>query len=67
MEHGRPSADASADLCRALAALHDAGAGAFGAAPPGGPELAWIGNTRMRNAGAGADWSEWYAEDRVRP
>ena len=64
---GRPSADAAAGLGRRLAALHAAGADAFGAAPPGGPELAWIGRTRMRNVPTGRPWAEWYATDRIEP
>jgi fructosamine-3-kinase len=51
---------------RALAALHAAGAPAFGAAPPGGPAEAYIGAAPMRNA-PGADWPAWYAEHRVLP
>jgi fructosamine-3-kinase len=64
---GRPSADAAAGLGRRLAALHTAGADFFGAAPPGGPELAWIGRTRMRNAATDRSWAEWYATDRIEP
>ena len=62
---GRPSPAAAAELGRRLATLHDAGADAFGAAPPGGPELAWVGRTRMRNAPTDRGWAEWYATDRV--
>ncbi|MFI0897489.1 fructosamine kinase family protein [Streptomyces sp. NPDC020983] len=51
---------------RALAALHAAGAPAFGAAPPGGPAEAYIGAAPMRNV-PGADWPRWYAEHRVQP
>lgn len=47
-----------------LAALHRAGAPAFGAAPPGGPVEAWIGRARMRNV-HGRHWPAWYAEHRV--
>jgi fructosamine-3-kinase len=64
---GSPSARAAVELGRNLAALHATGADAFGAAPPGGPELAWIGRTRMRNAPTGRPWAEWYATDRVEP
>jgi fructosamine-3-kinase len=49
-----------------LAALHGAGAEAFGSPPPGGPVDAWIGRAPMRNE-AGADWPSWYARHRVRP
>ena len=51
---------------RGLAALHAAGAPAFGASPPGGPEEAYIGRAPMRNV-PGADWPGWYAEHRVLP
>jgi fructosamine-3-kinase len=51
---------------RELAALHAAGAPAFGAPPPGGPEDAAIGLAPMRNV-TGADWPRWYAEHRVLP
>lgn len=67
VEHGRPDPRAAEDLGRRLTVLHAAGAEGFGAAPPGGPERAWIGHAGMRNAVTGASWPEWYAEDRVRP
>jgi fructosamine-3-kinase len=63
---GAPSARAARRFGRALAALHGAGAPAFGAAPPGGPEDARIGLAPMRNV-PGADWPGWYAEHRVLP
>ncbi|MFD9004976.1 fructosamine kinase family protein [Streptomyces sp. NPDC059582] len=63
---GRPSAASAARFGRGLAALHAAGAPAFGAAPPGGPEDAYIGLAPMRNV-TGADWPQWYAEHRVLP
>jgi len=63
---GRASPAAAERLGRELAALHQAGAGAFGAAPPGGPVDAWIGLAPMRNV-TGARWPEWYAEHRVLP
>ncbi|MER6129922.1 fructosamine kinase family protein, partial [Streptomyces sp. NPDC001795] len=63
---GRPSARAAARFGRDLAALHAAGAPAFGAPPPGGPEDAYIGLAPMRNV-PGADWPSWYAEHRVLP
>ncbi|MEU3623675.1 fructosamine kinase [Amycolatopsis coloradensis] len=63
---GRPTHHAAERLGRGLAALHAAGAPAFGAAPPGGPADAWIGLAPMRNA-AGEDWPRWYAEHRVLP
>ncbi|MBT2422516.1 fructosamine kinase family protein [Streptomyces sp. ISL-22] len=63
---GRPSAGAAERLGRDLAALHTAGAPAFGAPPPGGPEDAYIGRAPMRNV-TGPDWPRWYAEHRVLP
>ncbi|MGW4601926.1 fructosamine kinase family protein [Streptomyces sp. NPDC004532] len=63
---GRPSAGAAARFGRDLAALHAAGAPAFGAPPPDGPEHAYIGLAPMRNV-AGGDWPLWYAEHRVLP
>jgi fructosamine-3-kinase len=63
---GRASVAAAERLGRELAALHHAGAGAFGVAPPGGPTDAWIGLAPMRNV-TGARWPEWYAEHRVLP
>ena len=64
---GRPSARAAAEFGRDLAALHAAGAPAFGAPPPGGLEDAYIGRAPMRNAPGTADWPSWYAEHRVLP
>ncbi|MGR6968442.1 fructosamine kinase family protein [Streptomyces cynarae] len=63
---GRPTAEAAVCFGRELAALHAAGAPAFGAPPPGGPEDAYIGLAPMRNV-AGEDWPSWYAEHRVLP
>ncbi|MFJ1970147.1 fructosamine kinase family protein [Streptomyces sp. NPDC087903] len=63
---GRPDPRAAVALGRDLAALHAAGAPAFGAPPPGGPEDAHIGRAPMRNV-PGHDWSAWYAEHRVLP
>ncbi|WP_202446573.1 MULTISPECIES: fructosamine kinase family protein [Streptomycetaceae] len=63
---GRPDPVAAERLGRRLAALHAAGAPAFGAAPPGGPTDAWIGLAPMRNV-PGTDWPGWYAEHRVLP
>ncbi|MFJ9736242.1 fructosamine kinase family protein [Streptomyces sp. NPDC101171] len=63
---GRPDGTAALRFGRALAALHAAGAPAFGAPPPGGPEAAYIGAAPMRNAPA-ADWPTWYSEHRVLP
>ena len=63
---GPPTEVAAAAFGRGLAALHAAGAPAFGAAPPGGPADAWIGRAAMRNVEA-PDWPTWYAGDRVLP
>ncbi|MFI6345130.1 fructosamine kinase family protein [Streptomyces sp. NPDC050560] len=63
---GRPEAGAAAAFGRGLAALHRAGAPAFGAPPPGGPEHAYVGDAPLRNA-TGRDWPGWYAEHRVLP
>jgi fructosamine-3-kinase len=59
--------DAAAErLGRQLAALHAAGAPAFGAPPPAGPQQAWIGAAPMANVIA-EQWPQWYAEYRVLP
>ncbi|MDQ0988958.1 fructosamine kinase family protein [Streptomyces sp. V3I7] len=63
---GRPDARVAVRFGHELAALHAAGAPAFGAAPPGGPKDAYIGLAPMRNV-PGADWPRWYAEHRVLP
>ncbi|MCL3997773.1 fructosamine kinase family protein [Streptomyces lavenduligriseus] len=63
---GSPGPGAALRFGQDLAALHKAGAPHFGAAPPGGPEDAWIGLAPMRNA-PGTDWPLWYAEHRVLP
>ncbi|MEV0637854.1 fructosamine kinase family protein [Streptomyces sp. NPDC050619] len=64
--HGQPSGTAAVRFGRELAALHAAGAPAFGAPPPGGPRDAYIGRAPMRNVD-GTDWPAWYAEHRVLP
>ncbi|MGH3822335.1 MAG: fructosamine kinase family protein [Pseudonocardiaceae bacterium] len=61
---GRPDGAAAERLGRQLAALHTAGAAAFGSAPPGGGQQAWIGAAPMANITA-AQWPQWYAEYRV--
>ncbi|QIZ39659.1 fructosamine kinase family protein [Saccharopolyspora sp. ASAGF58] len=61
-----PSPGAAERLGRELAALHAAGAPAFGAAPPGGPADAWIGLAPMRNE-PGERWPSFYARHRVEP
>ncbi|MFI6356270.1 fructosamine kinase family protein [Streptomyces sp. NPDC050743] len=63
---GRPDPEAAHRFGQALAALHAAGASDFGAAPPGGPENAFIGLAPMRNV-PGGDWPGWYTEHRVLP
>jgi fructosamine-3-kinase len=63
---GPPTARAAVRFGRGLAALHAAGAPAFGAPPPGGPADAYIGLAPMGNV-PGADWPRWYAEHRVLP
>lgn len=63
---GSPDAGAAERFGRGLAALHAAGAPAFGSPPPGGPVDAWIGGARMENV-TGEDWPSWYAEHRVLP
>lgn len=61
---GRTDGTAAERLGRQLAVLHAAGAPAFGAAPPGGPQQAWIGAAPMANVTA-ERWPQWYAEHRV--
>ncbi|MGW6646752.1 fructosamine kinase family protein [Streptomyces iakyrus] len=63
---GRPDREAAVRFGRDLAALHAAGAPAFGAPAPGGPVDAYIGLAPMRNE-RGTDWPRWYAEQRVLP
>ncbi len=63
---GRPSPEGAARFGRELAALHAAGAPAFGAPPPDGPREAYIGRAPMRNV-TGDDWPRWYADHRVLP
>ncbi|GAA4829906.1 fructosamine kinase family protein [Actinomycetospora corticicola] len=58
---------AAEDFGRSLAALHAAGAPAFGAPPPGGPADAWIGEAPMRNDPHDGHWLDWYLADRVQP
>ena len=61
---GRTDGAAAERLGRQLARLHAAGAAAFGAAPPGGSQQAWIGAAPMTNVTA-PRWPQWYAEHRV--
>ena len=58
---GRPSAAAAEAFGRGLAALHRSGADRFGAPWPG-----FIGSLPLDNTPA-AQWTEFYAERRVRP
>jgi fructosamine-3-kinase len=66
---GAASSSAAEAFGRGLAALHAAGAPAFGAPPPGGPADAWIGGAPMRNdpAPEGTRWIDWYVDARVLP
>ncbi|WP_299053716.1 fructosamine kinase family protein [uncultured Nocardioides sp.] len=61
VEPGRPTETAAADLGRALAATHDAGAPSYGAEADG-----WIGRLPLPN-GAAPTWAEFYATRRVLP
>jgi fructosamine-3-kinase len=63
---GRPDPAAAEAFGHNLAALHVAGAPAFGAPPPGGPVDAWIGMAPMRNE-PGDTWPSWYARHRIEP
>ncbi|MFD0312980.1 fructosamine kinase family protein [Streptomyces flavalbus] len=66
---GTPDGAAAVRFGRELAALHAAGAPAFGAGPPGGSVDAYIGRAPMRNEPGTADtaWADWYAGHRVLP
>ncbi len=66
---GSASWEAAEAFGRGLAALHAAGAPAFGAPPPDGPADAWIGDAPMRDepAAEGTRWIDWYVEARVLP
>jgi fructosamine-3-kinase len=66
VEGGRATSEGAEDLGRNLAKLHGAGAPAFGAAPPDGPQDAWIGLAPMRNEPCDG-WPEFYAAHRVEP
>ncbi len=66
IEPGAPTPQAAEEFGRGLARLHAAGAPHFGAAPPGGPEEAWIGLAPMRNVPC-ESWPEFYATHRVEP
>jgi fructosamine-3-kinase len=64
VEGARPGTEAAERLGRALAALHQAGAPAFGRAPTGSD--GYIGALPMRNRDTGS-WPEFYATQRVLP
>lgn len=64
VEPGQPR-DAEA-LGRGLAAMHRAGAPAFGSPPPDGPADAWIGMAPMTNVPVDT-WAEFYATQRIEP
>ncbi len=73
VERIRPSTATPADahmFGRALAVLHDAGAPAFGALPPGAGASGFFGpldDPLVMVAGAWDDWPTFYAEARLRP
>ncbi|WP_394613691.1 fructosamine kinase family protein [Lentzea sp. JNUCC 0626] len=64
--HGPPNLQAAVTFGRRLAALHLAGAEAFGSPPPGGPREATIGMAAMVNEPA-AEWPSWFASHRIAP
>jgi fructosamine-3-kinase len=63
---GRLSGAGAEALGRGLAALHRAGAAAYGAAPPGAPDGLRIGPLELP-AGLAATWPEAYGAFRLRP
>jgi fructosamine-3-kinase len=63
---GRLSGSGAEALGRGLAALHRAGASAYGAAPPGAPDGLRIGPLEL-SAGQAATWAEAYGAFRLRP
>ena len=64
---GSSSREATEEFGRSLAAMHAAGAPAFGSPPPDGPADAWIGDAPMRNEAHEGPWLDWYVEERVLP
>jgi fructosamine-3-kinase len=62
VEHGEPSPAAAEQLGRDLAAMHRAGAPAFGADWPG-----FIGALAQDNAPSPGPWWPWFAERRLLP
>lgn len=63
---GRATADAALRFGRSLAAMHDAGAAAWGAPADGWAGRCFIGN-RPQECTPTDSWGEFYAEQRVRP
>jgi len=66
IDEGRPDAAAAAEFGAALAVMHDAGAGAYGAPPDRWDGPVFIGR-RRQPCDPTASWGEFYAEQRVRP
>ncbi|MBC9732556.1 fructosamine kinase family protein [Nocardioides marmotae] len=66
IEPGKQTADAAADLGRALAATHAAGAAAYGAGPGGEHRDTYIARLPLPNRPA-PTWAEFYAVRRVLP
>ncbi|GGJ87713.1 fructosamine kinase [Pilimelia anulata] len=62
VEPGAPTAAGAEELGRGLAALHAAGAPAFGAAWPG-----WIGGLPLDNTAGAGPWGPWFARRRLDP
>ncbi|MCA5893522.1 fructosamine kinase family protein [Isoptericola sp. NEAU-Y5] len=72
VDRSGPTRGAAHELGRRLAALHDAGAPAFGALPPraGASDHAWFGpldDPLPMAGGAWDDWPSFYADARVGP
>jgi fructosamine-3-kinase len=66
------TAGAAEEFGRRLAATHQAGAGCFGAAPPGAGGLGWIGPLPLSTVdpvgpGRYRGWGPFYAAERLRP
>jgi fructosamine-3-kinase len=62
VEHGAPSPGAAERFGRDLAALHRAGAPAYGADWPG-----FIGSLEQDNTPEGGPWAPWFARRRLAP
>lgn len=70
LDPGRPTPDAAASFGHDLARLHDAGAPAFGSAPPGWTGQGWFGpadDPRPMAVGSHTRWGEHLATDRLLP